>query len=86
MKTVHIKEGDLVYAIKNSEWGVKPMKVHKDHGFGFSCVHWDDPRLIGWFHNDDIIHCSQISEERKADLQKLLDLKDEISKLKEKLF
>jgi len=76
------KVGDTVWAIKNSEWGTKPMKIvdiYKDSVM-YRCKHplYD----IGAFGESEL----SLSPRRPVKMNKYLSLQKQITKLKKELF
>ena len=80
-----VSVGDTVYAIKNSAWGNKPMKVTMlyESGSGAQCKH---PTLgYGGFEFEDISSL-RLSKTREGKLKKLATLEKQVKKLKKELF
>lgn len=76
------KVGDKVFASKNSEWGLEPMRITRNDEFSVLCKH---PNFIGtgYFRKDEV---EPFSDVRQKKLKKIISLKEKVRLEKEKLF
>jgi hypothetical protein len=75
----------IVYAVKNSAWGRRPMRIVEDKGDGwFSCEHPTMGR--GAFHINTLMLGSSMSTERKRKIRTLRVAEHLAEKLLKELF
>ena len=78
------RKGDKVYSMRNSAWGLWPMKVIDVHSNGCSFKHTN--LGTGWFGFRDLELESLITPERLAQIDLLKRAESEVSDMKAKLF
>ena len=78
-----IKEGDKIYAVNNSAWGMVPMKVKRvANAAAVTCKH-PDFSSDGWFSLKAVERCTP---ERAAKLRELSKLIKQVDSMKKDLF
>lgn len=76
--------GDLVYAMKNQVWGLKPVVIETIYHNSATCFHKDFG--TGDFLLKDLRHATTVPKNRILKLKKLIKIEAQVDQLREELF